>query len=239
MKILITGGSGLLGQEILKLDQSLIAPLQYELDITNLDSVKPALEKHQPNIVLHLAAATKPPEHEKDPKKGLEVNIAGTTNIALACLEHNIRLVFTSSDYLYTGPGAHKESEPVSAPNNFYLSKLAGECAVRLCPNSLVLRLSFGPVPYPWEKVYDNQINNKLYVDEMAPLVLTAAKSLATGIMNLGGPRTTLEDYAQRTKPNIETMPNPDWLPEDLSLDLTKMQKELGIKDLDSLLKHR
>ena len=237
MNILLTGGFGLLGKEILKLDDSLIAPSRDELDITDLALVLFVLNKYNPDTIIHLAASTNPPEHEEKPQKSIKTNVIGTANVAMACLEKSIRLVFTSSDYLYSGAGPHKEEEPLEAPNNFYLSKLAGECTVRICPNSLVLRLSFGPVTFPWEKVYEGQYNSKLYVDEIAPLVLAAAKSSVTGIMNIGGPRTSLEEYAGRTKKGIQTILKPDWVPKDTSLDLTKMQAELGIKDLKKLLK--
>jgi dTDP-4-dehydrorhamnose reductase len=238
MKILVTGGSGLLGGEIMKLDNSLTAPPQEELDITNLESVEKGLQKYKPDVVLHLAAATNPPQHEKNPGLGLEVNVFGTTNVALACSRKKIRLVYTSSDYLYAGAGPHQEDEALKAPNNFYLSKLAGECAVRLCPDSLVLRLSFGPAPFPYEKVYEGQYCSKLYVDEMAPLVLLAAKSKSVGVMNLGGPRTSLEAYAKRTKKDIMTIPKPAWVPADLSLDLSRMKQEFNITDENFLLKH-
>jgi dTDP-4-dehydrorhamnose reductase len=238
MKILLTGGGGLLGSEILKLDSTLPAPNIYEMDITDAASIGRALDKYQPEAVLHLAAATNPPQHEQNPELGLRVNILGTVNIALACLKRGLRLVFPSSDYVYFGKGPHKEDEPVFAPNNFYLSKLGGECAVRIVPNSLVLRLSFGAVPFPWEQVYDSQICSKLYVDEMAPLVLAAVKSGATGIMNLGGPRTTLADYAQRTKKDIQTIPTPEGITKDTSLDISKMKHVLGIADENTLLKH-
>lgn len=239
MKIFLTGGSGLLGREVLKLDKQLVAPSRQEMDITNLVAVNKAFKKHRPNVVLHLAAATNPPEHDKDPSLGIKVNIIGTANLALICSDLNIRLVYTSTDYLYKGPGPHKEEEPVFPPNNFYWSKLGGEAAVRLCPNHLILRLSFGPAPFPYEKVYADQYTSKLYADEMAPLVLAAAKSPSVGIMNLGGPRTTLESYAKRTRPDIQTIPRPDSVPEDTSLDISRMKRQLKIKDEKLLFKHR
>lgn len=239
MRILMTGGSGLLGREILKIDPAIIAPARLELDITNPDSIAHAIVEHQPDAVLHLAAATKPPEHEKNPDLGLRVNIIGTSNVARACLDSKVRLVFTSTDYVYVGPGPHKEEEPLHAPYKFGWSKLGGECAVRLLDNSLILRLSFGPVPFPWEKVYADQYNSKLYVDEMASLIVKAAQSQATGIMNLGGARTSLEAYARRTRPDIQTVPRPDWVPQDTSLDITRMKKEFGIADEYALLKYR
>ncbi|MBI3573822.1 sugar nucleotide-binding protein [Candidatus Kaiserbacteria bacterium] len=236
--VLVTGSSGLLGKQVMVLDAQLIAPTHAEMDITDLASVERAFETYQPEIVLHLAAATKPPEHEKHPELGIVANIIGTANIARACVTRGIRLVYTSTDYLYTGTGPHKEDEPVRAPYNFAWSKLGGEASVALVPNHLILRLSFGPVPFPWEHVYAGQFNSKLYVDEMAPLVLAVAKSAETGIMNVGGPKTSLEAYARRTKPGITRIPKPDWVPEDTSLDTSKMCQVLGISDPASVLKH-
>lgn len=237
-KILLTGGSGLLGQEVHALDSTLITPSHSEMDITNFESVERKIKEINPDIILHCAAATKPPEHEKNPELGIVSNIIGTANIARACIRARIRLVYTCTDYLYVGPGPHKETEAIMPPYNFAWSKLGGEAAVHLVPSSLVLRLSFGPVPFPWEKVYKDQWNSKLYVDEIAPLVLAAAKSSITGIMNIGGPRTTLEAYARRTRPDIQTIPCPEWVPKDTSLDLTKMKNHLGISAEASVLKH-
>jgi dTDP-4-dehydrorhamnose reductase len=237
MKLLMTGGSGLLGTELRKLDPSLIAPAREALDITDRASVEACLERERPDTILHCAAATKPPEHERDPELGIRVNILGTANIARACASYGIRLVYTSTDYVYAGTGPHREDEPVFAPSNFVRSKLGAEYAVALVPHHLILRLSFGPVPFPWEKVYEGQYNSKLYVDEIAPLVLSLARGGEEGIMNVGGPRTSLFEYALRSRPDISTIPKPQWVPKDTSLDISKMKQALGIADEKSLLK--
>ena len=228
MKILLTGGSGLLGSEIRKLDPAIIAPPHKKLDITNLKSIEEAIKKYKPDRILNLAAANKPPEHEMDPVPGLSANITGTANLCLACYKTNIKLIHTSTDYVYTGKGPHKEEEALLPPSRFAWSKLGGECAVRLLHNFLILRVDFGPIPFPWEKVYRDQYVSKLYVDEMAVLVLKAARSEAKGVMNLGGPRITLEEYAQKTRPGIETVSRPNWVPEDTSMDIARMKKELN-----------
>jgi len=228
----------LLGSHILKLDTSLIAPSRAEMDITDAEAVERIIEKYRPDTVLHLAAATHPPAHEKNPELGQLNNVQGTAHVAHAAAKIGARLVYTSSDYVYTGPGPHKEDEPVVAPSQFIASKIGGEEEAKKASRHLILRLSFGPVPFPWEKVYSDQFSSKLYVDEMAPLVLAVAKSAETGIMNVGGPRTSLEDYARRTRPDIETIPKPGWVPADTSLDLSRMCTALGITDLQTLLKH-
>lgn len=227
MRITATGMSGMLGQELIKLDSLIDSPSRQKMDVTNLEAVERYLYYSRPDVVLHLAADTDCLMHNSQPERGITSNIIGTANLALVCLQSNIRLVYVSTDYVYQGPGPHKEDEPVRPPYNFGWSKLGGECSVIMVPNSLILRLSFGPRPFPWEKVYEGQTISKLYVDEIAPIILSATKSKATGIMNIGGPKITLEDYARRTKPNIDTIPCPEWVPKDTSLDLTRMESEL------------
>lgn len=225
----MTGGSGLLGKEIKKLDSKIIAPTHGEFDITDINSIEKSIKKHKPDVILHLAAVNKSPEHETDSIPGLTVNIIGTANLCIACHRAGIKLVYTSTDYVYTGTGPHKEDEALLPPSRFAWSKLGGECAVRMLKKFLILRLDFGPRPFPWEKVYDNQYVSKLYVDEMASLVLKAVKSKAEGVMNLGGPKISLEEYARKTKPNIEVISKPVWVPKDTSLNTTKMKKELKL----------
>lgn len=226
-KIFMTGGSGLLGKEISKLDPTIISPTHQELDITNLSSIKKAIKKYQPDIILHLAAANKPPDHETDPIPGLTVNIIGTANLCLACFKSGIKLIYTSTDYVYTGLGPHKETEALLPPSRFAWSKLGGECAVQMLKKFLILRVDFGPIPFPWEKVYSSQYVSKLYVDKMAYLVLKAARSKAEGVINLGGPRISLVEYARKTRPDIKLVPKPDWVPKDTSMDIAKMKHEL------------
>lgn len=237
IEILMTGGSGTLGTEILKLDPQIRAPSHKELDITNYNSILRAIKKYKPDVVLHLAAIN-PPKFTKNPKLGLTINIIGTANVALACLVSNIKLVYVSTDFVYVGKGPHKETEPIFPPNPFSWSKVGGECATQVLPNSLILRPSLGPNPFPWPKVFRGQYNSRLYFDEAAPLILAIARSNATGILNLGGPCSTMEAHARRTNKKIKTTAKPIWFPQDTSFDLTKMKRELGIKDLHSVIKH-
>ena len=216
-----------MGKEILKLDKKIIAPSHSELAITNPRLIERVIKKYKPQVILHLASANKPPQHETDPIPGLTVNITGTANLCLAAHKFKIKLVYASTDFVYSGKGPHKEEESLYPASRFAWSKLGGECAVRMLKNYLILRLDFGSSPFPWQKVYKNHYVSKLYVNEMAPLVLKAAKSDASGVMNLGGPRISLEQYARKTRPDIETVPKPDWVPKDSSMDTAKMKREL------------
>lgn len=227
MRVLMTGGSGLLGRGLLELDPKIIAPTRKLLDITDVKSIGKALKKYKPDVILHLAAANNPYRHETSPEPGLKVNIIGTANLCLICHKLGIKLIYASTDYVYKGKGPHKEDEALLPPSRFAWSKLGGESAVQMLKKFLILRLDFGPSPFPWEKVYKNQYVSKLYAKEMAPLVLKAVKSKAEGVINLGGPRISLEEYAKKTRPEIKSIPRPEWVPKDTSMDITKMQKIL------------
>lgn len=236
MKILMTGGSGLLGKEIVKLDKTIIAPSHRELNVVNISSIQKAIKRYKPDIFLHLAAVNKPPKHEENPEPGLSVNIIGTANLCLICHRYGITLIYASTDYVYTGKGPHKEEEPLLPPSRFAWSKLGGECAVRMLKNYLILRLDFGPIPFPWEKVYKNHYVSKVYVPEMARLVLKVVKSKAKGVINLGGPRISLEEYAKKTRPDIKTIAKPSWIPEDSSMDITKLSRLFSKKEIKNMI---
>lgn len=215
----MSGATGLLGREILKIDKDIDGLDRSMLDVTSDSSIGRVIDFLKPDCILHLAANTDTSASD------IATNILGTGELALACKHYNIRLVYTSTDYVYWGRGPHHEDEAVNPTYNFAWSKLGGECAVRQVPNHLILRLSFGPRPFPHDKVYADQLNSKLYVDEIAPMVIKATKSSATGVMNIGGAPRTLEEYARETVPNIETIPRPEHVPFDTSMVIKRFQK--------------
>ncbi|MDG2375375.1 MAG: sugar nucleotide-binding protein, partial [Woeseiaceae bacterium] len=107
MRILLTGGSGLLGTEIQKLDTTVEAPTRDELDITDAQAFAEYVRSCRPNVILHAAAVTDNREIEADPTDAIAVNIKGTANIVRACLGTRIRLVYLSTDYVYGGERGH------------------------------------------------------------------------------------------------------------------------------------
>lgn len=229
MKILLTGGLGLLGKYILKLDKKIIAPSHALFNIDDLNSVYRGIKKYQPDVVLHLAAETNPPAHDDNPNLGIITNIIGTAYLAAVCWAFKIKLIYLSTDYVYCGKGPHKENESVCMPSNFVKSKLGGECAVSMLNDYLIIRCSFGPYPFPYERVYDDQKNSKMYVNEIAPLILKAAKSKLTGIVNIGSSGQSLYQYAKRTKPGIKKIKTPKWIPRDTRLNLKKWKSHFKI----------
>ncbi len=227
--ILLTGGSGLLGRHLLALEPSIDAPTRADMNIADLAGVRRALEKTRPATVIHAAAMTISHEVNANPAEAVLVNIGGTANVAAACIERGIRLVYISTDYLYTDtPGPHREDEPLQPANLYAWTKLGGEAAVMLVPGSLIIRTTFGPNPCQYDRAAEDKVTSKQYVEDAAPQILELAKSTVTGVINLGGEPVTMLEYARRTRPDARGVKLADLkepIPRDSSLDLARWKK--------------
>ena len=220
MKTIVLGGTGLLGTELKRLDSFLACFGSKDCDITDIDDLSVLFNIVDFDTII-LAAA----ELTTAPLSALiETNIIGASNVARACLIAGKRLVYISSDYVYPcTSGNYKESDPLSPVNNYAWSKLGGECAVRLVPNHLIIRTSFGASKFPHDQAYNNLWTSKDYVDVIAPMILEASKSNLTGIINIGTEKKTMLNYARRRNPNITGKPLTDnSSPKDSSLNLDK-----------------
>ena len=137
MKVLVTGGSGQVGSEVIRVLKargiSCYAPTHDEMDITDAGSVMRAFEMGRPSQVIHCAAWTRVDDAERMPAECFAVNAQGTANVAQACLRYGCEMVYVSTDYVF-GNGVTDEPHEVDeapAPLNVYgLSKLQGEVAV-------------------------------------------------------------------------------------------------------------
>ena len=226
VQILLTGGSGLLGTELLKLSAEWLAPSHAELDICDSSAVAEYVRVHAPDVILHAAAITDNRAIEADAATALDVNIKGTVNLAQACLGTKIRLVFLSTDYVYKGEhGNYTESDELLPSNLYAWTKLAGEAAVRAVPNHLIIRTSFGSSKFDYPGAFADKWSSKEYVDVAAPKILTAAVGAITGVLNVGGPRRTIYEYAAERNPEVKRIDgqlSANNSPADTSLNLDK-----------------
>ena len=137
MKVFVTGASGQLGREVCRTlaerGTDCRGVSSKELDITDADSVRAAILAYAPDAVIHCAAYTAVDKAESEAALCRRVNADGTANIAAVCAELGCKMLYVSTDYVFSGEGeAPWEVCDRPAPRSVYgQTKLAGEEAVR------------------------------------------------------------------------------------------------------------
>jgi dTDP-4-dehydrorhamnose reductase len=196
-RILVTGGSGLLGGELKALLPGALFPTSAEFNVTDGAGMERYLQGRDVRTLLHGAAFTSPPKVDKAPLQALEVNIQGTANVVRLCMARDIRLVYISTDYVFRGDqGNYREEDPVYPVNKYAWSKLGGECAVRMYDNALIVRTTFGPNVFPYEKAFCDQWTSRESVRAIAAKIRTLLDHDVRGVIHVGGPRRTVHEYA-------------------------------------------
>ena len=146
MKVLVTGGRGLLGRpltRVLAARHEVHALDIEEIDVTDESAVAHLLAQLRPEQVVHLAALTDVDGCEREPAAAMRVNGDGARNVALACRTLSVPLLHVSTDYVFDGlaDGARVETDPVHPLSSYGRSKLAAEEHVRaIAPQWTIVR---------------------------------------------------------------------------------------------------
>ena len=149
MKVMLTGGKGMLGRTLVKelAEFEVIATDLPEADITDETGFEKLLQTVQPDVVIHCAAMTAVDKCESQIDLAYKLNAEGTANVARACHKNHVRLIAISTDYVFEGSSEkpYSELDPATGGNTIYgKSKYAGEEAVRMyCPNHVIARISW------------------------------------------------------------------------------------------------
>jgi dTDP-4-dehydrorhamnose reductase len=134
MKIIITGGSGILGGYLVE-----TAPARFQitatyhsnlprsegcgfawLDITDASAVDGLFREIKPEAVIHTAGAANVDFCQKNQEQGYSNNVTGTGNIISACRAGNIRLIHLSTNAVYGGDAPPYGEESPMEPVNIY-----------------------------------------------------------------------------------------------------------------------
>lgn len=160
--LLITGGSGLLGSNIVKLASSRyrvyatycshptdIPGSEFiPLDVTDRESTLSIFREIRPGLAIHAAALARVDYCEEQPQEAQKINVEGTENVAMAARETGTKLIYISTDSVFDGEcGMYGEEAAPHPINNYARTKLAGEKTVQhLTENSIIVRTAF----YGW-----------------------------------------------------------------------------------------
>lgn len=162
MNILITGGKGQLGTEILKcfengkteigtpdilLEKNSVTSIDVDtLDITNLSSVLELFEKNKYDYIINCAAYTNVDKCETDIERAFKVNTLGPRNLAIAAEKIGAKLIHISTDYVFSGAGTNPFVEwDDTDPQSIYgKTKALGEQYVReFCSRYFIIRTAW------------------------------------------------------------------------------------------------
>jgi dTDP-4-dehydrorhamnose reductase len=153
VKVLVTGGKGQLGRAFLSLAKSgeyrgcefVIYDVE-EMDILNAPLVMETISALKADAVVHAAAYTQVDKAEEDKEAAFRLNVTGTQNIAAACLENQIKMVYVSTDYVFDGQKNRPYTEfDATNPLSVYgRTKLLGEnIAARINPRLFIARTAW------------------------------------------------------------------------------------------------
>ena len=192
-KLLIVGGSGLLGinwaclvrddfKVIIALHNrniSLDGVVTEKISIESNETLFEDFNRIMPDIVVNAASLTSVEACEKNFNKAKEVNTDAASNIAIVCEELKIKLVHISTDHIFSGKNQFSDEYCKASPlNNYARTKYQAEIEVKNSnPSSLIIRTNF----YGWGTSYRhsfsdliiNNLRNNLQVHLFADVFFT------------------------------------------------------------------
>ena len=158
MKILHIG-QGFIGSKLIKALKKEgyevdIYDLSFGDDICDRNKIHKVIKKGKYDLVILMAAMANLNDFEKDPLKGMDVNIGGLINVANACSKNKTKLLFISTCCVYgnTKDLPSNENSRCEPSEIYAAAKLAGEWIIKGYNRSydleyLILRIAtvYGP----------------------------------------------------------------------------------------------
>lgn len=111
MRVLVTGSNGLLGYDVIKaLEAQRIEHCgisRNEIDLRNISETANFIRDYFPDVIIHCAAFTNVDLAEISPDECKITNVDVTAKIAEVSKEINAKLVYISTDYVFSGQEAN------------------------------------------------------------------------------------------------------------------------------------
>ena len=163
-KLMIIGGSGLLGGHLAKFvkdgyevvatynDHPVELPgcRTIKMDIKDSERSFDTVQKEDPDCVILSAAQRNVDYCEKNQNEVRRINVEGAKNVAIAANRVHAKLIFLSTDLIFDGKKEHYLEDDITNPVNYYgVTKLKGEQEVSsISDDYAIARVS---VLYDWD----------------------------------------------------------------------------------------
>ncbi|MDO8554729.1 MAG: SDR family oxidoreductase [Candidatus Micrarchaeota archaeon] len=209
MRYLITGGSGLLGADLveellqrkeevhytyLNNEMKINGAHPYKLDILETKKLAELIKQIKPNVVIHTATIPSVDVCEKDKELAYKINTLATKKIAEVTKAIGAKLVYISTTFVFPNSTTKFSEEDIPAPINYYgVTKLGGELATAINPNHLIIRTDqiYGWIKSGQKKTYVVTVLEKIENDEKVEIFMnwynspTYVKDLSATIIGL------------------------------------------------------
>jgi dTDP-4-dehydrorhamnose reductase len=202
MNVLVTGGSGQLGQSIREVAQDSEHRFIFTdltsvedvlgLDITDHDAVCRAVEEHDVDVIVNCAGYTDVEKSESEEEIAFKVNAEAVSVLAAAAERKGASIIHISTDYVFGGDDnrdkPYGESEATNPINVYGATKAEGEGEV-LRHGGVVVRTSW--LYSPWGKNFCRTILRNAKTHSMLRVVddqrgtPTSAISLARALIGI------------------------------------------------------
>lgn len=227
MRVHVTGATGYLGSELVRLRPDASTE---RVEVRDADAVRYLFERVRPDVVIHTA-------YRQD---DAEVNTEGSENVARAASAMETRLVHLSTDVVFDGrKGApYVEDDPLSPLTDYGRAKAEAEERVAAAhPAALLVRTSLlygGELPSKHERAacdpaitfFTNEIRSPVHVTDLAHALLELAALDVAGPLHVAGSdavsRAVLAELMLRGP--VRSAPAPETRPLDCSLDSSRAQ---------------
>lgn len=150
MKVLVTGAKGQLGRDLMnELKRQGLEGIGVdveEMDITDPEKCRSVIGQAGVDAVIHCAAYTAVDAAEDQVELCRRINGEGTRNVAEACRDAGVKLMYISTDYVFDGEGTRPwEPDDERAPLNVYgQTKYEGELAIEeLLDRYYIIRIAW------------------------------------------------------------------------------------------------
>ena len=130
--ILITGSTGQVGAELLRLFPQALAPTRADLDLADESSIRAYIGAHKPRWIINPAAYTAVDKAESEPQLAAAINAEAPRIFGEEAQKIGATVVHFSTDYVFDGTKStpYVETDPANPLGVYGATKLSGEQAL-------------------------------------------------------------------------------------------------------------